>query len=219
MAKQNNLYFLYGDLINSSALIKTATISKKLNKAIATINANNNEFENLLAVKMNRWKGIDELSCMIKEPQHAAKVIAYLSYVVFPNQYRWVLVKGSINTTTAIHFDTNIANLEGAVFGKAMELMQQLKKEKKYFICNSGNYIVDESFTNQINLLYLIKNSWTEKQRIIFENCKIESQEIAAKKLKITAQAVSKILKSINGAQIIDLEKGMQNWLHIAYNK
>jgi len=81
------------------------------------------------------------------------------------------------------------------------------------FSCQTGNKAFDTAWQAQVNLLWLVKQDWTERQRSLYRLYgETGLQEEVAKRLNISQQNVSKTLKSIAATQVQTLEKGLAEW-------
>jgi len=120
------------------------------------------------------------------------------------------LAKGEMDIAPKVK---DIANLDGPVFHDAANLMMKIKKEKWLFGIADDDSKQTKALHTQINCLLLIRLNWSETQRKIFyAYAETDNQEKTAKKLKITQQSVSKTLRLISAAQVLELEKQLIEW-------
>jgi predicted DNA-binding protein YlxM (UPF0122 family) len=86
------------------------------------------------------------------------------------------------------------------------------------FRLSTGDEILDKAIAGEINLIFFLKKGWSSRQRrILREYMNAGTQDMVAKALDITQQAVSKTIKrsmwkEISGIED-DLNYVMQNYL------
>ena len=77
-----------------------------------------------------------------------------------------------------------------------------------------GDEIMDKIVAGETNLIFLLKKDWSPRQRtILYEYRKIGNQNMAAKTLGITQQAVSKALTRSMWKEISGIEDDLNNVL------
>jgi hypothetical protein len=199
-------YLLLGDVVNSRHINERQEFEKKLSDVLRQAES---LFKDALELPFARWKGLDEVAVIIK-PSGAYAIIDYINYGIYPQRMRFVMVKGIIEKLPGI---TAIAEMDGPVFQEAVAQMSILKKEMLLFKQVSGDAVLDMAFNNQVNLLQLLKDKWTEKQRQLYTAYAAgKTQEVIAELINITQQTVSKALKSVDAAQILIIEQALQQW-------
>ncbi len=208
---RKKLYVLLGDVINSRTIRERKNFEKKLQAALewATL-----LYSSTFKAPVTKWKGLDEIAAIIHDPQNIYDMMKGINEMIYPNKIRFVLVHGNIELIK----NKPVSELDGDAFHKAASLMNELKKEKFIFKCSGITEDKDRALENQINMGFLMKSKWTKKQALLYSlYYKNGSQEATAKKLKISQQSVSKTLKSINGFEVIQLEKRINNWILTYY--
>ncbi|MBM4241878.1 MAG: hypothetical protein FJ150_09510 [Euryarchaeota archaeon] len=200
-----SFYVLLGDVISSRKIKNRDKFQKKL---INTCDEINNAHKNDIYAKMKIIKGTDEIGCLLTDISSLYEIIEHTSKRLDPNILRFVLIKDEIDTGLD---SKDISKMDGPAFHKASRIMFSLKKEKLIFHMETGNYIIDSLITNNINLIYLIKNRWSSKKiQIINEYETIKDQRKTAERLGIAQQIVSYHLKSSNWKEIKEIEKNLK---------
>ncbi len=206
------VYVLLGDVINSRGIKNRKQFEKKLQSALEAVME---ELPDMFAMPVKQWKGIDEIAALVKKPASIYQAITAINQRLDPEMMRFVLAKGEMDI---VHKVKDIANLDGPVFHDAANLMMKIKKEKWLFGIAGDDSREAKALHTQINCLLLIRASWTETQRKIFyAYAETGNQEKSAKKLKITQQSVSKTLRLISAAQVLELEQQLIEWANAVF--
>lgn len=192
---------LLGDIVSSKKIKDRAKFQEKLIKAC---NAINQAYNDDIIAKMKIIKGSDEIGCLLGNLAPLYDIIDGVSNDLHPVKIRFVLVNGKIDTG----FETkDISQMDGPAFHQASKLIMDLKKEKLIFNMSTSNKILDTLITNNINLIYLLKNRWSPvKIEIIHSYERWGDQRKVASKLGISQQTVSYHLKSSNWKVIKKME-------------
>ena len=214
MEKLTRSYVLLADVVGSRRIEDRAAFDKKLQAALQQANQT---FENAFFLPLQVWKGLDEVAAVLSSPTELYTVISVIQEAVAPQKFRFVLVQGSIDV---VPVSKDVREADGAAFHQAAEAMQNLKKEGLLFSCQTENRLWDIAYSTQLNLLLLLKDGWTERQRSIYEAyIKSGRQEKVAEALQVTQQTVSKTLQSIQAAQVQKLEAALQSWTKESLNE
>lgn len=95
-------------------------------------------------------------------------------------------------------------------------IVNKLKKDKVLFQLDTDNKIYDNIISNNINLLYVLKKSHTNKKVEIYQQyMKFQDQQIVADNLGISQQQVSYHLKTAHWKQIQVVEKSLRESLEL----
>ena len=210
---KKTVYVLLGDVVNSRGIKDRQRFEKRLRIALDKIMR---IYGKSFRVPVKNWKGIDEVAAVLNKAGDVYRIMDTMNDALVPEKIRFVLVKGELDV---IPKNKDVSQLDGQVFHVAASLMATIKKEKRLFLCDTGNPLADMALDTQINALFLLKTSWTQKQRNIFNMYfKIGSQDSVAKKLKVTQQSVSKTLNAIAAIQVAALEDKVTNWTHATFD-
>jgi len=199
---KEDYYLLLGDIINSRDIRDREGFQDEL---IELFYETNKEFKDDIYADFKILKGIDEFGGVLKKPSKIYKIIKKLHENILPNKVRFVLAKGSIDVALK---KKDVEYMDGPVFHRANELMEDLKKSKFYFELQVSDELMDSAIFGQINALMLIKNDWTKKQlSVIKKYKKLGSQNKVANEMGVTPQAISKNLNRSNYKKINKIEK------------
>ncbi|MGV3658364.1 MAG: SatD family protein [Chitinophagaceae bacterium] len=213
MEKLSRPYVLLADVVGSRRIEDRAAFDKKLQAALQQANQT---FGNAFALPLQAWKGLDEVAAVLSSPTELYTVISVIQEAVAPQKFRFVLVRGNIDVVPA---SKDVREADGAAFHEAAEAMQHLKREGLLFSCQTGNALWDLAYSTQLNLLLLLKDDWTERQRSIYTAyTKMGRQEEVAAALQVTQQTVSKTLQAIKANPVQKLEAALKQWTKESLN-
>jgi hypothetical protein len=207
---KQKFYVMLGDVIGSTRITDREIFRRKLEKACSNVNLN---FGEDIYADFNILKGIDEIGGVLLNIRSVYKIINMMSEQFYPHSMRFVLVFDYIDTALESH---EVSRMDGKAFNRASEIMEDFKSSRLIFKMSIGDEIMDKIVAGEINLIFLLKKSWSLRQRtILYEYRKIGNQNMVAKALGITQQAVSKALnrsmwKKISGIEE-DLNYVLQN--------
>lgn len=199
---KKDYYLLLCDVINSRKIRNREEFQDEL---IELLDETNQEFKDDIYAHFKILKGIDEFGGVLKRPSKIYKIIKKINENILPKKVRFVLAKGAIDVALD---EKDVEYMDGPVFHRANELMEDLKESKFYFELKIGDELMESAIFGQINALMLIKNDWTKKQlSVIKKYKKLGSQNNVANEMGITPQAISKSLDRSNYKKIKKIEK------------
>ena len=212
--KPLNTYVLLADVVGSRSIQNRQRFDIAFEQGMEkTMQLYADAFE----MPLKTWKGLDEIAAVLKKPHLVYGIMNELQNSIAPDKLRFVLVQGTIDIVPE---DKDVRNADGTVFHIAAAQMLQLKKEALLFSCQTNDAVRDKALMTQVNLLMLLKEDWTERQRNIFiEYAKSGRQEEVAQQLKVTQQTVSKALKAIKAVQVQKLEQALNEWCLATLNE
>lgn len=180
---------IVGDVVKSSSIKDRVKYWKEMQKVVNLIN---NRYKELLFAPLMILKG-DEITGVLRNFKSSYTVAREFQEAFYPYLMRFVCVYGQID----IAIETRNASLmDGQAFWDADKYLEMIKNKKLYFYFDFGNKLIDETLTSMANLIAILKNKWSQKEReIISQYEKFNNQEIVAKKYKISQQSVSNALK------------------------
>ena len=159
---------------------------------------------------LKTWKGLDEVAAVLKKPALVYRIIDTIQNELAPERMRFVMVMDALDILPA---SKDVTQADGAAFHKAAAMMVALKGKGLLFAADTGNTVRDKALSTQLNLLLLVKQDWTERQRKIFDQyLKTGRQEEVARQMKVTQQGVSKTLKAIHAFPVQQMEEDFLNW-------
>jgi hypothetical protein len=186
---QGKLYVLLGDLIGSTKVIDRELFGKRLERACETVNT---RYAKDLYGHLKILKGVDEVGAVLSTLPNTYSIISLISEDLRPRVMRFTLVFDHIDTALETK---DVAKMDGPAFHRASHMMAALKKSKMLYDMAVGDPLLDTSITSEINLLLLLKQSWSDRQyKVVKEYEKTGNQLQVARTLGISQQAVSKTL-------------------------
>ena len=200
-------WVLLSDVVGSRHIADRKQFEKRLADVLRTVSK---RFVSVFETPVQVWKGLDETAALVKEPWRLHEVFDLIDEALAPHTMRFVAVQGAVDVLPA---DGNVAKADGEAFHTAAAEMLELKRSGLKFRCCTQNPVTDAAWQAQVNMLWLIKKGWTERQRDIYRlYCETGLQEAVAKELNVVQQTVSKTLKSISATQVQQLEHMLTEW-------
>lgn len=213
MNKSIEGYVLLADVVGSRNIPARTHFDHQLSAAIEEVTK---MFQNTFVLPLQVWKGLDEVAAVLATPDELYRIISVIQDKVAPQKFRFVLVKGRIDVVPQ---NNDVRQADGPAFHQAAESMQALKKEGLLASCNTGNALWDKAYSTQVNLLLLLKDDWTERQRHIYTTYVATGrQEAVAEAAQVTQQTVSKTLQAIKATQVQKLETALNTWTKESLN-
>ena len=200
------------DIVDSRKIINRQAFRRALNRAILRVNR---MYIHAFIAPIKIQKGIDELAMVIK-PQYQNTVYTIMNELndnVAPVTMRYAIVRGKIDTGFTQH---DVSKMDGDAFHKAAAGIALLKENELTIYIKTDNTYFDTHFQAQANLLQILKNTWTIKQRKIYTLYKqLNNQYKVAQKMNVSQQTISKVLHSIQAKQVLQVEQSFEYWLTI----
>lgn len=213
MRKSLNRVVLLGDVVASRRIKARKKFESRLAAAVQQSGA---LYSNAYDLPLRTWKGLDEIAAVLKNPAQVYPIINVIQNVLAPERMRFVMVRDAVDIVPA---SRDVTQADGPAFHRAAALMLALKAKGLLFACATGNAAQDLALANQLNLLLLLKQDWTERQRKVFEQyIKTGKQEEVARQMKVTQQGVSKTLKAIQALAVQQLETDFITWCNETMN-
>ena len=201
---KQKFYVMLGDVIASRRITDREIFQRKLEEACSNVNLN---FVDDIYADFNILKGIDEIGGVLLNITNVYKIINTLQEQFFPHSMRFVLVFDYIDTAVE---SQEVSRMDGPAFHRASDILKDLKGSRLMFKMSIGDEIMEKMVTGEINLIFLLKKSWSLRQRrIIYEYRKTGNQNIVANALGISQQAVSKALNRSMWKEISGIEEDL----------
>jgi hypothetical protein len=195
------LYVMLGDVIASRKIEDKEASQRKLEKACLEVNRN---FAEDIYADFKILKGIDEIEGVLLNIASVYKIMDTMLEQFYPHSMRFVLVLDYIDTAVE---SREVSRMDGPAFHRASDLMKDMKGSRLMFRMSIGDDIMDKTVAGEINLIFLLKKGWSPGQyRILREYRKTGTQNMVAKALGITQQAVSKALNRSMWKEISSIE-------------
>jgi predicted DNA-binding protein YlxM (UPF0122 family) len=195
------LYVMLGDVIASRRIKDREKFRQKLEKACLDINRN---FSGDIYADFKILKGIDEIEGVLKNIASVYKIMDTMLEELSPHSMRFVIVLDQIDTALE---SREVSRMDGPAFHNASDALKDLKGSRLMFRLSTGDEILDKAVAGEINLIFFLKNGWSSRQRrILKEYMNTGTQDMVAKSLDITQQAVSKAIKRSMWKEISGIE-------------
>jgi hypothetical protein len=207
MKKTVNRVVILGDVVRSRQIRARKKFESRL---AAAVQEAAQQYSDAFDLPLKTWKGLDEIAAVLKKPAVLYPIINGIQNAIAPERMRFVMVRDAVDIVPA---NRDVTQADGPAFHRAAALMTTLKAKGLLFEAETGDAVQDKALNSQMNLLLLLKQDWTEKQRQIYNNyLKTGRQEEVARQLKVTQQSVSKTLKAIHAFQVQQLEAQFLSW-------
>ncbi len=201
---KQKFYVMLGDVIASRRITDREIFQRKLEEACSNVNLN--FFEDIYA-DFNILKGIDEIGGVLLNITSVYKIINTLQEQFYPHSMRFALVFDYIDTAIE---SQEVSKMDGPAFHRASDILKDLKGSRLMFKMSIGDELMEKMVTGEINLIFLLKKNWSLRQRrILYEYRKIGNQNMVAKTLGISQQAVSKALNRSMWKEISGIEEDL----------
>lgn len=206
---KQKLSVLLGDAISSRRINEREKFQEKIEKTCEEINVTYGE--NIYA-QFKILKGIDEVGGVLSTISNSYQIIVTFQEQLYPHLMRFGLALDYVDTA----LDTkDVAKMDGPAFHRASNIMDELKESKSMFGMSVGDDIIDIAITNQVNLIQLLRNNWSARQRqIIKEYEKLNNQYKVAEKLGTSQQNISAAIKRAMWKEIKNVEKDVNDILY-----
>lgn len=191
-----------GDVVNSREISDRGMFQKTLQSALDAINE---AFDDTLYAPFTILKGIDEIGGVLTSVRPLVAIQRQLARALHPQQIRLAAVVGEIdvNGTTG-----DVSAMDGEAFARADAVLAELEAVDLTFELEGTRPLLDGLISDQINLLDLFREGWTERQvEIASKYEEFDTQKQVAQSLGISPQAVSNALSKTEGAKIVRIEQ------------
>lgn len=207
MRKSIHRVVILGDVVASRKIRARKKFESRL---AAALKEAGQHYADAFNLPLKTWKGLDEIAAVLKKPAMLYPVINTIQQAIAPESMRFVVVRDAVDILPA---SRDVTQADGPAFHRAAAMMNALKGKGLLFEAETGNSLQDKALNSQLNLLLLVKQDWTEKQRQMYNQyLKTGRQEEVARQLKVTQQSVSKTLKAIHAFQVQQLEEQFISW-------
>lgn len=190
---QRTYVALIGDVVGSREVVPRAGLQSKLGDAL---NEANDRFRTAIEARFLITIG-DEFQALLKNPDQVPELLSGLRSAVHPVELRFGLGIGGLETP----LQEEAIGMDGPAFHRAREAIERARSRRTPVEVESG---VSTPIFTMYSLLYaVIRRSWTERQRQVFDMAAggLEGVDIADR-LGITPGAVSQHLSASGHRQV-----------------
>lgn len=191
-----------GDVVNSREIQDRETFQETLQSTLSEINT---QFDDALRAPFKILKGVDEIGGVLKSIRPLVTIQRQLARSLHPQQIRLAAVVGEIDVNAATG---DVSAMDGEAFARADRVLDELESTDFTFELEGTMPLLDGVLSDEINLLDMFRETWTERQvEIISKYERLDSQKEVAESLDISPQAVSNVLTKTKGDKIVRLEQ------------
>ena len=193
---------LIGDLIKSKNTASRQELQNQLRSVLQSVNEKYGK-SSLGPAEITRG---DEFEGAYRDPSVCFQAYREIELLLYPHRIRGGIGVGSIDTRVG----NEVSLMDGPAFHRAREAMEKITGSNPNLIVKSGNQREDETLNSLLNLVYVLKNQWTERQWEVIEfylRDEKQTHESVAKHFQITQPAVSKLLSRAHLEDVLEAEK------------
>lgn len=195
--RQKGYTVVIGDLVKSRELKDRPKAARVIRNTLRKTNA---QFSEFIYAPLQLTKGIDEFSLVLKKPEACYRICRFINGEIFPESFRFSIASGVLDIGISTK---DSRKMDGPAFHLAAKNLDSIKDTNRYYIFSVDNKV--DPWLNEIaNLNSIISRKFHPLQHEVFKLYqRYNRQREVAAKLKITQQAVSFSLNSIDYKQLI----------------
>lgn len=201
-------YVLLGDVVQSRRIDDREAFRERLTGICATLN---DDYETSIHAEFTVLKGVDEVGGVLSSLGDSYDIVRNLFEALRPYELRLAIASGSIDVGADSH---DVAEMDGPAFHRAAELIDALEDSGLLFDMDVGKGTLDTALADEINLLLLVRQEWTDRQREVIQAYqRHDGQDGAARELGVTQQAISDALTNASWPTVHAIEKRLESTL------
>lgn len=194
---------IIGDVIKSSKKFHHDKW-ENFHQSIETINK---IYQKKLIIPFTVYSG-DSYGAVCKDISSAAEIILSMQENQKYYKSRFVLIEDEISYGID---KKSFLTLVGPALWKSEEKLNSLKKSKAIFVADLQNELLTTTVNTIMNLILSLKNDWNEQEWEVYRSYSHDiKQKDLAKKMGITQQYVSKIIKQTRLHLIKESEENLK---------
>lgn len=194
-------YVLLGDVVTSRDIEQRRAFGETLSAACdAVSDAHADAFD----APLEPLKGVDEVGGVLTDPAPLYDVLDGLRGRLHPQELRVAVARGDID----VGVDTaDVSRMDGPAFHRADELLTALETSPLRVAFDLGTPPLDDALADEVNLLFLLKGRWSDRQReVVCAYRETESQAAVAEELDVSQPAVSQALSRASWPAVREIE-------------
>jgi len=198
-----------GDVVDSREISERNEFKNKLEDAILSVNA---QYEDEVHAPFQILKGVDEIGGVLHSVSPVPDIQKVISRTLHPNAARIAAVVGEIDVNKQ---SEDVSQMDGMAFARADMVLSELEDSGFTFRLSGKRNQIDELVSDEINLLDIIRNGWSERRmEVISKYDRLGSQKEVASELGISVQGVSKHLRQPDVNMVLKIENRLSNNLN-----
>lgn len=203
------VYVLLGDLEESRKAPDRRLLSRRLDRVCSELNR---ECSASLIAPLKPLKGVDEIGGVLHGVGQLYHIVDVLRRELKPSRMRIAVAGGIVDVRGATR---DAARMDGPAFHSAARAMVNLKQTGLGFALDAGQPALDAAVSGLTNALLALKSDWTVQQERVARSYELaQSQAAAARRLRVTQQAVSQALARMDYRRVRLIEDALVLSLH-----
>lgn len=201
-------YVLLGDVVRSRRIDDREAFRERLAETCAALN---DDYGESIDADFRVLKGIDEVGGVLSSLRSVYGIVRDLFEGLRPYEMRLALAHGSIDVEAD---SRDVARMDGPAFHRAAELLSGLEEGDLLFDMDARDPTLDAALADEINLLLVVRQGWTDRQREVVEAYQRHGEQTAAaRELGVTQQAVSDALRRSSWPLVDAIEERLASTL------
>ena len=194
-------YVLLGDVVSSRDIDERPDFGTALADACAAVSERHAD---AFAAPLEPLKGVDEVGGVLADPAPLYDILDSLRERLHPQELRVAVAAGRVD----VGLETgDVSRMDGPAFHRADELLSGLGASSLRVAFDFERAPLDAALADEVNLLFLLKRRWTDRQRDVVRAYRdTESQDAAADHLGVSQPAVSQALSRASWPAVREIE-------------
>lgn len=187
--RRTERYVVLADVVDSREVGERDAFRDGLVEALEYVNERH---QRSIETAFGTIKGIDEFGGVLRDIGPVYEVISDVLNGIHPVRVRFGIARGRVDVNETAD---SVAEMDGPAFHRADRLLSEAESDDVYVYVDTGEDALDLLVSNNINLLLMYRDRWTERQvEIIRAYERHGTQTEAAEELDVRQQAVSQSL-------------------------
>ncbi|WP_232687528.1 SatD family protein [Halobacterium zhouii] len=199
-------YVLLGDVVASRDIDERGDFGATLTDACATVS---DQHADAFLAPLEPLKGVDEVGGVLTDPAPLYDVLDGLRERLHPQELRVAVAAGGVDVGVGTG---NVSRMDGPAFHRADELLSDLDASTLRVAFDFERAPLDATLADEVNLLFLLKRRWTDRQRdVVRAYRETESQDAVAENLGVSQPAVSQALSRASWPAVREIEERLRS--------
>ncbi|MFQ5864524.1 MAG: SatD family protein [bacterium] len=169
----------------------------------------NNAFKDHIVADFSITLG-DEWQGVLKDISQSYKVVSFFREGLHPISVSFGIGEGEIETDIL----PKTVEMDGQVFRRSRQALQYAKEKSQHIFFVTNNALNDLLLNTTLQLLQILRESWTERQyKKIMLYKQFQKEMLVAKKLNVSQADINKALTAANGRAYLEAEQKLNQYL------